>query len=275
MGKCTMELFTTCIRNIGKRVYLENSSSLGFTLIELLVVIGMLAVLMLGLIFTFNPQEQFNKAKDAQREHDLAQIQRALDTYFNDTGCYPISLTFGSVWKSATGAVYMEKVPQDTDCSANPTKCYIYQVPSGSCPQWNVLYASLRSSAIPVNACPLVIRNTSTACLPANYGVISGYNYCVASGLFDCTVIAGSTIFGSGGGSGGGGSGGGGSSTPTPTPTPGMLLCTGGNYYGCSAAGGNTTRCNSESPPQNNCIGYGGTIQCYCDSHCNQSCTYN
>lgn len=244
----------------------------GFTLVELLVVIGMLAILMLSLIFTFNPLTQFNKAQDSQRQHDLAQIQRAVDTYFNDTGCYPSTIPFGKIWKSSQGQIYMEQVPQDPKCSSDPNKCYVYITdPNTTCPQWNVLLGAMRGPMGLQNACPLVTKTSgSINCLPNGFGS-SGYNYCLLSGSIDCSVVSG-TIVGGSGGSGGGGGGGGGGGT-TPTPTPGALVCSGSNYYACtSPTNGNPNgSCNSiglvnGSPTQ--CSGYGGTYTCVCASNC-------
>ncbi len=61
----------------------------GFTLIELLVVIGILAVLTVAFLVTLNPVDQLHKAYDARRKSDLAQIQRALQTYYQDNNKYP------------------------------------------------------------------------------------------------------------------------------------------------------------------------------------------
>lgn len=216
----------------------------GFTLIELLVVIAMLGVLFLGLIFSLNPLAQYRKAQDSQREHDLEQIKQALDTYYNDTKCYPTAL-------SALGTKYLQKLPLD------PTGVsYAYQTDGSSCPQWNVLYAALESTAIPQNACPLA---SQTSCLPKNY-TTEKYNFCMPSGEVDCASIASGTISSSGlGGSGGSGGG------TNPTPTPSVISCPSNNYVACTGA----NKCNSIGlvngvPTQ--CYGYGGTYQCYCGS---------
>ncbi|HSD98897.1 MAG TPA: prepilin-type N-terminal cleavage/methylation domain-containing protein [Patescibacteria group bacterium] len=244
-------------------------SNNGFTLIELIVVIAILGILLISLITTFNPLAQYNKAADGTREHDLGQIQRALDTYFNDTGCYPTTLTFGSKWSSGS-QVYMEKVPQDLNCAKDPNKCYVYETDtSTSCPQWNVLYASLQSSAIPSQACPLTTRSL---CVPSNFSS-SNYNYCVTSGGIDCAVIAGFTLpSATGGNSGGsGGNGGGGSSGGNNGGGGnGPITCASGQYYGCTG----DNRCNSISP-SSQCSQNGGSVFCYCDNHCNQSCQFN
>lgn len=241
----------------------------GFTLIELLIVVVMLGVLLLGLITTFNPLTQYNKAQDGKREHDIGQIQRALDSYFNDNGCYPTSLAFGQKWASAKGQIYMEQIPQDPNCSSDPNQCYKYEPDPNSCPQWAVLYGSLRGPAIPANACPLVTRNNATDCLPVGF-TDNNYNYCLLMGGIDCSsvssfVIGPTSVPTSGGG---GGNGGGNNNGPTATPTP--LICPGGNYYGCTS----NSRCNAISP-KTQCTDYGGAIQCYCDQHCNQQCTFN
>jgi len=221
----------------------------GFTLIELLVVIAMIGVLFLGLIFSLNPVSQYKKAQDSQREHDLQQIKQALDTYYNDTKCYPAAL-------SSLGTQYLQKLPVDPSGAS-----YAYQTDGSTCPQWNVLYDALQSSAIPQNACPLT---SQTSCLPKNY-TTEHYNFCMPSGEVDCASIASGTIGSSGTGTGTGGSGGGGGITITPTPTPAGITCPNKNYVACTGA----NKCNSIGlvngvPTQ--CYGYGGTYQCYCGS---------
>ena len=57
---------------------------MGFTLVELITAIGVLAILVSTVIAVINPLEQFNKAQDAKRKADLAQIQRALEVYYQD-----------------------------------------------------------------------------------------------------------------------------------------------------------------------------------------------
>lgn len=258
MGKLLME----SRKNIFRPVM---SSQKGFTLIELLVVIVMLGILLTAFVVGFNPLAQYNKAEDGKREHDLGQVQRALDSYFNDKGCYPTSVPFGQKW-SVNGQVYMEQVPQDPNCTRDVNQCYKYEASPTTCPQWAVLYGSLRSPLVPANSCPLITRNNSTSCLPVGFND-NNYNYCLLLGGIDCPtvshfIIGPTSIPGSDNGNGGGNNG------PTPTPTP--LLCPGGQYYGCTS----NSRCNAITP-KTQCTDYGGAIQCYCDQHCQQQCTYN
>lgn len=65
----------------------------GFTLIELIITMSVLGVVIGSVVFILNPLEQFQKARDAQRKNDLAQIQRALETFYNDFGRYPENTT--------------------------------------------------------------------------------------------------------------------------------------------------------------------------------------
>ena len=51
----------------------------GFTLIELLVVITLIGILAVAVLSAINPIEQINKARDAGRRADAAQILKALD----------------------------------------------------------------------------------------------------------------------------------------------------------------------------------------------------
>jgi type II secretion system protein G len=98
----------------------------GFTLIELLVVIAIITTLT-GLVATNFINSQA-KARDARRKSDLANIQRALELFYNDHGAYPDESTnriagcgassnsacpWGSAFTDGNGTVYMELIPGD------------------------------------------------------------------------------------------------------------------------------------------------------------------
>lgn len=97
----------------------------GFTLIELLVVIALIGVLAIGLMTVLNPIEQIQKGADAKRKADLANIQKALELYYNDNGFYPDHSPTGNNWEIintgnqrvawGTGSFspYMPKIPGD------------------------------------------------------------------------------------------------------------------------------------------------------------------
>lgn len=59
----------------------------GFTLIELLVVISIISLLSSIVLASLNTAR--SKARDAQRQSDLAQIQNALELYYDKYGYYP------------------------------------------------------------------------------------------------------------------------------------------------------------------------------------------
>ena len=42
-----------------------------------------------GIILAINPLVQLQKAQDAKRKSELSQIQKALETYYQDNGKYP------------------------------------------------------------------------------------------------------------------------------------------------------------------------------------------
>lgn len=105
---------------------------LGFTLVELLVVIAIMTMVIALLFPNFMGARQ--RARDAQRKSDLAQIQKAMELHKFDqnppayptTGAFPASLC-GQCWSSASdcsGNVYMRKFPCDPGSTA-PTP-YIY-----------------------------------------------------------------------------------------------------------------------------------------------------
>lgn len=103
-------------------IYRFIATAVGFTLIELIVVIAVLGILAGALFVVINPSEQFKKSRDSQRKHDLSQVQKALEAYYNDKGKYPDNISWGSAWPG-----YMDAVPKDPDSS----RTYVYQSPDG------------------------------------------------------------------------------------------------------------------------------------------------
>ena len=98
-----------------------------------------------------NPLAQIQKAQDSKRKSDLSQIQKALETYYNDFGQYPGADTSTSNYRIKADATttldwgstqwqYMGTLPKDPSTSKN----YIYYSPSGG--QSHYLYASLDRS---------------------------------------------------------------------------------------------------------------------------------
>lgn len=186
-------LATTHALFIKPQVHNKKHAHHGFTLIELIVVIGMLSILFLVAISVINPIGQINKGKDAVRQHDLQQVKTALDTYYNDHGCYPTAVPFNAAWKEGNN-IYMQTVPQDATCDGKTQSCYTYQVDNTSaCPQWDVLYGELVSSIVKSPSQILCPLTSLTNCLPKNYAS-SGYNFCLLSGNVDCAYIAQSNL---------------------------------------------------------------------------------
>lgn len=93
--------------------YLQNKKR-GFTLIELLITIAIIAILS-GIVMTSMTSAR-SKSRDAKRISDLAQLQLALDQYFNRCNAYPISddgLRAVGLRTSSGGAI--------GNCTPNPT----------------------------------------------------------------------------------------------------------------------------------------------------------
>ena len=150
-----------------------------------------------GLSYLIDPLGQIQKANDARRKSDLEQLQRTLETYYNDNGKYPAnSITgnygtlpscspnnyrilptsstcyeWGTVWTP-----YKTTLPKDPKSSQN----YVYYSTGQS--YW--IYASLEKSGDPQLCsgleCPSITTNgiTANSCgpsssKPCNYGVSS------------------------------------------------------------------------------------------------------
>lgn len=109
----------------------------GFTLIELLVVMAILGLLTTIGLGSFQSSQM--KGRDAQRKSDFAQIQKALEMYYNDHHSYPATMTFGEAWVDANETLYMKSVPDD------PKSCHYryFQKESG---QGYALYGRLENT---------------------------------------------------------------------------------------------------------------------------------
>ncbi len=126
----------------------------GFTLIELILVTAIFGLFASGVIAVVNPSTQVAKANDARRKSDLAQIQRSLESYFQDNGRYPPSspvdykinpggkIEWGSSWQP-----YINLLPQD------PTAAFHYAYYATADGQTYLLYASLERGTKDPDAC--------------------------------------------------------------------------------------------------------------------------
>lgn len=85
----------------------------GFTLMELLVVVALIMILSAVGIGTYSSST--TKSRDAQRKSDLNQMVKAIESFNNDIGRYPVSntnkLPYCYTMNSGSGS--------DTDCVSN------------------------------------------------------------------------------------------------------------------------------------------------------------
>ncbi|KKQ96886.1 MAG: hypothetical protein UT56_C0001G0044 [Candidatus Levybacteria bacterium GW2011_GWB1_39_7] len=145
-------------------------SSDGFTLIELVLVVAIMGILSAFFLTVLNPFEQFKKAADSQRKSDLAQVQRALEVYYEDYSRYPEASSDkiapqGSVknWGSSW-APYINLLPKDSSTQ----KLYIYMVSPDGQSYW--LYASLDRQGKDPQAC----NQDGSACSNVPAGLVCG-----------------------------------------------------------------------------------------------------
>lgn len=108
----------------------------GFTLLELVVVVVVVAIL--ALLIIPNLLSGPARARDAQRKADLRNIKTSLESYYNDNGFYPNSLS-----QLEGGAVpYIKQVPTDPK-----TKQPYKYTPIGNPPLEFTLQATLENKS--------------------------------------------------------------------------------------------------------------------------------
>jgi general secretion pathway protein G len=160
----------------------KNTSQAGFTLIEILVVmviIGIVAAIGFGSF-----QSSQVKGRDASRKSDLGQISKALETYYNDKGQYPIDAAglisgcggggtceWGDAFTDENGTNYMIEIPADPRTNMN----YYYSSSDGTSYQ---IYAMLendldRDIQVDVSDNKLEYSGLDCGAGNCNYGIAS------------------------------------------------------------------------------------------------------
>jgi len=89
----------------------------GFTLIEIMVVVGIIAILVLVVIF--NVANTKTKSRDTLRIADVKQIQQALQSYFSS--CYAYPDTLSSLVSDCNGKAILNSLPKDPETKADYT----------------------------------------------------------------------------------------------------------------------------------------------------------
>ncbi len=146
---------------------------------ELITAVALFAIFSLVVLVGVNPLSQYQKAQDAKRKNDLAQLARAIELYYGDHGMYPCMSNFqiaeentcangtgvtpiawGNAWQP-----YIDLLPKDPAGD----KKYLYQVSDDR--QQFKIYTALDRKTDPSTCHP----GTETPCNGAN-------NYCSSNG---------------------------------------------------------------------------------------------
>jgi len=160
-----------------------------FTLIELLLVMALLAVLALLLIGNFS--STMKRGRDQQRKNDLNQIQKALETYYEDNQSYPTFDIFSgpsgkfckTISCSANETVYMVKTPKDPNSSYIYRYLYINPVSGASSRYYLFSYIENtldQGSGVSINGYPIISGFTGNQTCDT-LGTVNSCKYYVGS----------------------------------------------------------------------------------------------
>jgi prepilin-type N-terminal cleavage/methylation domain-containing protein len=178
----------------------------GFTLIEVLVVIAILAILVIGTLFSLTQQRL--KAEDAQVKSYLSRLKIAFEEYYNDKGCFPPTEWFDD--QSDCGSSNLNPYLNYIQCDKKTGLPYAYETDSTACHQWFKFYATFNLPHFDQQA---ISQRSPLGSKKGNYGV--------SSTNVNLTVYYEAPQ---------------GTLTPSPTPLP-----PGHNYYYCSSIGNCTS----------------------------------
>ena len=150
------------------------SNRKGFTLVELVVVVAVIAILS-GIVIA-NISSSRSKARDAKRISDIAQIQLALEQYFDRCGKYPalgyanLSGTNNTCPTGISFSSFISVVPKDPSTGID----YGYGVSADNLDY--ILKATLQNTGNTVTAEGLTVSTTKYNIGPCNPLTT---NYCV------------------------------------------------------------------------------------------------
>jgi len=148
----------------------------GFTLMEILIVVALIVALATALLITLNPLAQINKGQDSKRKHELTQLNKVFEDFYNDKQCYPkpdevcykdktstVCPICGNDAGSPDFNPYLPQLPCDPRHSQ---KKYLYQIDDTTCPTYYRIYTTLSNTADPVAAnsaadLPLILVTTT------------------------------------------------------------------------------------------------------------------
>lgn len=154
----------------------------GFTLIELLIAIAIIAVITAIMMGNFSGSRI--KARDATRISDVAQIQLALQLFYDRCGQYPSTITVSSTSSSCPSGVtlgtYISQVPTPPAGASQSSYDYATLTSSGNIVNY-VIHATLEANNAAVakglSAMPSGTWSASYTCSNAS----NSTNYCVTS----------------------------------------------------------------------------------------------
>jgi type II secretory pathway pseudopilin PulG len=143
-----------------------------------------MAVVSTAMLTFINPIAQFKKARDSQRESDLALLSTAIEQYYSDNNKYPADTGTGA--SIGIGCLERALTQGDTECDGSTTgETYIRTFPND--PQSNdgasYCYQALNSRQDYVLCARYEFRDEKVAlssCGPTGAGSGSG-DYCIAN----------------------------------------------------------------------------------------------
>lgn len=138
----------------------------GFTLVEILVVLTVLIALFI--VSSLTVPKLLMRARDAIRKGHLNSYSKAVDTYYQDLGCYPQTVPTCKNPLVLGDLVLKDSLP----CDPQTNFSYTYITDSSECPNWFQIYTNLEVVEDRVIAKLGCERGCGPAC-QFNYGVSS------------------------------------------------------------------------------------------------------
>lgn len=83
---------------------------MGFTLVEVLIVVAVVTIISLSAIGSYT--SSLKSTRDSRRKADLSSINKALESYYNDNGFYPASISAADLCATTVNC-YLKTIPTD------------------------------------------------------------------------------------------------------------------------------------------------------------------